>query len=131
MYSDHVAFFFLLLLPIAETTGQVLSPTAAMAMGLPASDVHLKSKPHLAILYEELLSVASQWQDIGTLLGLDPDDCSTIKSDEGDVRSCLRGMLTFWLKQIDPPPTKSKIITVLKKLNLNEKAQGLDGSLTR
>ena len=103
--------------------------TTQVSMGLPV-DVNLKSKPHLAILYGELLSVASQWQDIGTLLGLDPDEFSTIKFDEGNTRSCLRVMLTLWLKQSSPLPTKSKIITVLRKLGLDEKAQRLEKELT-
>lgn len=90
------------------------------------SNVHLKSMPHLAILYRVLLSVASQWKNIGTLLGLNPDEFNTIKSDEDDTRSCLRSMLALWLKQIDPLPTKSKIITVLKELDLNEKALRLE-----
>ena len=109
-------------------TDQVLSPTAAM--GHSAKDDGDVHKPHFVILYRGLLSVAPQWRTIGLLLDLDRRDLNIIKSDADNIHSCLEGMLSLWLKQIDPPPSKSKIITVLRELKFNEEAQRLEEQLT-
>ena len=110
----------------------MLSSTAAIGFSTTKSDgdVHLKSKPHFAILYRELFSVAPQWKTIGLLLDLDRGELNIIKTDEDDTHSRLEGMLSLWLKQIDLPPTKSQIITVLRELKLNEEAQRLKEKLT-
>ena len=108
----------------------MLSSTAAITTKS-NGDVHLKNKPHFSILYRELYSVAPQWKAIGLLLDLDQYELNIIKSDEDNAHLCLEGMLSLWLQQIDPPPTKSKIITVLREMSLNEKAQTLEEKLTR
>ena len=90
-------------------------------------DVNLKLKSHLNVLYQELYSVAPRWRDIGLFLNLDQNELDLIVADEGGVSTRhLERMLSLWLKQIDPFPTKSKIIDVLQILKLNDKAERLE-----
>ena len=89
-------------------------------------DVNLKLKSHLNVLYQELYSVAPRWRDIGLFLNLDQNELDLIVADEGGVSTRLERMLSLWLKQIDPFPTKSKIIGVLRRLKLNDEAERLE-----
>ena len=77
-------------------------------------------------LYQTLYSAAPKWKDIGIFLGLDQSELELIKTDENDSHSRLEKMLTLWLTQIDPPPTKSKMVEVLKKLNFTQESAKLD-----
>ena len=96
-----------------------------------SSDFNLKQRTHLNILYRELHSVASRWKEIGLFLGLDRNELNVVKADGDGVYSYLEGMLSLWLKQTDPSPTKSKIISVLKALKLNDEAESLEKKLTQ
>ena len=91
--------------------------------------MYLNRKTHLAILYQALYNRAPKWRDIGLFLKLDPDKLNVIKSNETDVHSRLEGMLSLWLNQVDPSPTKPKIVAVLRKLELNAEAEELDNEL--
>ena len=50
-------------------------------------------------MYSELLPVADTWEDVGLALRLDPSLLNRVGTDHGNVRGCLRGMLTEWLKK--------------------------------
>ena len=56
-------------------------------------------------IYRELLPLASYWFNIGGLLGIDINDLKTIQSNEAKVQDCLYAMISWWLKQVKPPPT--------------------------
>ena len=67
--------------------------------------------------------------DIGVFLGLDTDQLHVIELEQKDLNSCLRKMLSLWLNEVDPLPTKSKIIEVLKFINMNQEAEKLQKEL--
>ena len=95
-------------------------------------DIPLSMKQHFHILYRILYnSAAPKWKDIGIFLGLDEAKLDVIEVDESRVQSRLEKMLSLWLKQNDSPPTKFKIIEVLKDLDLNAEAEKLEKELTQ
>ena len=74
-------------------------------------------KPTLQDLLMELYSTASEWENIGVLLGIDPNKLDTIKETENSKsESCLREMLKVWLKRVDPPPSWSAIAKAVEFL---------------
>lgn len=77
-------------------------------------------------LYKILYSAAPKWKDIGIFLELDPNELEIIKTNESDAHSRLQEMLMLWLKQIDPLPTKSKMVEVLKDLNYTQESAKLE-----
>ena len=92
-----------------------------------ASDVNkfitsftLGTTPKLQDTFGELLSLASHWKTIGTLLGVDDHKINSIKSDQNDVNDCLREMLLQWDKQINPPPTWKQLANVIKHIDPNK-----------
>ena len=95
-------------------------------MSSECQDVNLKLKPHLNILYKELYSVAPRWRDIGLFLDLDLNELDLVADEGGVSTRNLERMLSLWLMQIDPFPTKSKIIGVLRRLKLNDEAERLE-----
>lgn len=67
---------------------------------------------------------------IGIFLGLAPSKLDVIKTEQSNtMKPCLKEMLKWWITRDDPPPTKSAIIEVLKRLNLNKAACTLDQEL--
>ena len=53
--------------------------------------------------------------DIGLELDLSVADLTAIKATHrGDIGRCFIEMLTPWLKQVDPPPTWSAMVTALQ-----------------
>lgn len=93
------------------------------------NDIRLSLQLHHRILFRSLHCAASNWEAIGTLLGLKYPLLKNIEKDEEKVHSRLNAMLHLWLKETDPPPTKSKIIGELKFLGLNEEAKNLEKDL--
>ena len=83
--------------------------------------------PTLPDLLKELLSkVASKWENIGILLGIDDGPLSKIKADNhGESGDCLREMLRVWLKKVDPPPSWNLLVDALKSLGEEKLAQEL------
>lgn len=74
-------------------------------------------KPELRTLLKELLEVAYKWENIGVLLGIEPNILQSVKSAVRDEpTNCLREMLIIWVKQICPPPSWSAIVDVLEDL---------------
>ena len=80
----------------------------------------IASKPgthalELRDVFKLLHPVASDWQNIGTLLGIDESSLSTIRANENNkVISCLREMLSLWLKQSSPRPTWEALSDAVK-----------------
>ena len=75
-----------------------------------------------------LLSLSQHWENIGTMLSLSEGCLAAIKIRCSDVPgNCLREMLTEWLKQDNPPPTKSALVKAVKIFNssLAEKISAL------
>lgn len=94
-------------------------------------DVYLEERQHFHTLYRKLHgSAALKWKDIGIFLDLDLAELDTIETKDSDIHSCLQRMLSLWLKKIDPCPTKSKIIGVLRELHFTEEAKKLEEELT-
>lgn len=57
---------------------------------------------------------------------MDPHEVERIRRErDRDLYACFREMLMVWLKQIDPLPTKTKILRVLRELNFNDEADKL------
>ena len=72
----------------------------------PASETQPSIPLTVHTAFRQLLSLASKWQNIGTLLELDTGALNTIEYNErGKAIDCLRKMLSMWMKQTDPPPS--------------------------
>ena len=53
-----------------------------------------------------MISLASEWQNIGIILGLNEGTLATIRANyPQQATNCLREMLIIWLKQVDPRPS--------------------------
>ena len=59
-----------------------------------------------------LIQYANKWKAIGGLLGV--PRLNVIKVDNDDADDSLREMLSIWLKQIDPLPTKEKLVSAVE-----------------
>ena len=88
-------------------------------------------RPHFNILYRILLKSTApiEWHDIGIFLDMDKKQLDDIQAQKKENKECLKAMLTLWLERIDPFPTKSKIIEVLKELDFNVEAKELQEKL--
>ena len=75
-------------------------------------------KPELRDLVKELYSTASdKWEDIGILIGIEPNVLDSIKKTENHTaQSCLREMLKIWLKRVTPSPSWSAIAEAIELL---------------
>lgn len=74
------------------------------------------SKPTIKQLTIELYkNVASEWNLIGTLLGISDGELNTISEREhGDPQKCLIAMLRAWLHQTNTPASWSEIAKVVE-----------------
>ena len=84
-------------------------------------------KPELRLLLKELYTkAAAKWEDIGIMLGIDPNALDNLKTTENcTAPSRLREMLKVWLKKINPPPSWSAIAEALEVLGDEELASHL------
>ena len=91
----------------------------------PASPNHLL----FTSLLNELLSseVATVWDQIGGVLGVSVGFLETTKRKyPGDCQTCFMEMLKEWMKQVDPPPSWSAIISAIENIpGYNSLAQTL------
>ena len=55
-------------------------------------------RPKLSEAFKALLPLASQWENIGILLGISSTVLNTIHVDVHSAENCLREMLSYWLK---------------------------------
>ena len=69
-------------------------------------------------LFHHLLDIATEWQNIGVLLGISSNALKKIEIDQrNQSNSCLREMLDEWLNQIDPEPTMRHLIRTVECFN--------------
>ena len=95
------------------------------------SSVRLDEERDFNTLYTTLCQpLASQWEHIGSHLGVSPSTIQRISRDSHGALPCFREMLLAWLRQINPPPTTLKIIQVLLDLGFHEKAHQLEAMLS-
>ena len=58
----------------------------------------------------------TDWMDIGIELNIIKTDLDAIEvAKGGNPKHCLTEMITLWLKQVNPPPTWSALVTALKQ----------------
>ena len=70
----------------------------------------------LKIVLSEIWDARSKWINIGIQLNLIMTDLEAIKeANSSDIGKCFTDMLTLWLKQVNPPPTWSTLVTALKE----------------
>ena len=83
--------------------------------------------PQLVVLLRELTDeVSARWEDIGLYLDLKPGELEIIKKDNPrDSKACLREMLKLWMKQVEPGPSWSAIITAIKSCGYHSLARKL------
>ena len=63
----------------------------------------------------------TKWMNIGIELDLQQSDLTAIEAaHRSDIGRCLTEMLTLWLKQVDPPPTWSKMVAALQHRIIGE-----------
>lgn len=60
-----------------------------------------------------VLDVASKWYELGLQLGVKESNLKNIEHDYGGsgVQTCLREMLSVWLKMIDPRPSWERLVS--------------------
>ena len=56
------------------------------------------------------------WEDIGIQLNVDDGVLAQVKADNSDSRSCLREMLRYWLRRVDPQPSWKELTDALRSL---------------
>ena len=62
-------------------------------------------KPQLAKVFKFLIPIAEEWQNVGTLLGLEDDALTSIAAAGKKDIDRLREMLKLWISQEDPVPS--------------------------
>ena len=86
-----------------------------MCLGKPLKQPKLDVGTVLNRLWEARV----KWYNMGLQLSLTEGDLEAIKSDNSDIDSCFRCMISKWLRQVDPEPTWTKIIEVLMTPSVN------------
>ena len=82
-------------------------------------------------LFHHLLDIATEWHNIGVLLGISSNALKKIEIDQrNQSNSCLREMLDEWLNQIDPEPTLGHLIRTVECFN-QRKARELKDLIAR
>ena len=74
--------------------------------------------PTLPKMLKILLPMSQDWENIGTMLSLSDKHLTAIKARCKDVPDkCLKEMLSDWLKQTNPRPTKSALVEAVGMYN--------------
>jgi hypothetical protein len=62
-----------------------------------------------------VLDISHKWYELGLQLGVKERDLKVIEHDYGDrahgAQTCLREVLSAWLKMIDPPPSWERLLS--------------------
>ena len=64
-----------------------------------------------------LLPLASDWKTVGVLLKAQECDLAAIEHNEKKANDCLRTLISWWLKQVDPSPTWKALADALEILD--------------
>ena len=75
--------------------------------------------PTLQEAYKVVLPLATQWQNIGTLLDVNNSVLRRIETDFRSAMDCLREVLSYWLKATVPMPTWSALAEAVEPLDLH------------
>ena len=83
-----------------------------------AANTMSDNPPTLPMMMRILLPVSSQWMNVGVMLPLNHGRLTAIETRcRGIPNDCLREMLSEWLQQINPRPTKSALVDAVKECN--------------
>lgn len=94
------------------------------------SAVCVKKSLNLPNLLKELLPLASEWQTIGTLLGIPEGQLKVIRHDyHHQAKDCLREMISIWLKMVDPKQTLETLVEAVEVVD-KMKAQDIKTKYT-
>ena len=74
----------------------------------------------LGDVLEELVSVSRKWYNIGIKLRVPLGTLDNIEYQYSDVLTCLRKMLTEWIKRADPLPTWEELADALESRTVGE-----------
>ena len=81
----------------------------------------LLERPKLSVLVEELHDVKTKWYSIGIQLQVPESKLDEIENAaREDLERAFRRMIQEWLKQINPEPTWTDIVKVLRCRSINE-----------
>lgn len=73
------------------------------------------SEKDLRELVSLLHDARASWESIATQLGLSQGDVDAIaKKFNHDPKDCLRDVITMWLKEVDPAPTREQLARALQ-----------------
>ena len=71
--------------------------------------------PTLSQTFKILVHKSDRWRNIGLLLDLDDGILGKIDAEyRGIPDNCLREMLSLWLKQVNPQPTRNALAEAVK-----------------
>ena len=105
---------FMLMMLWYDQTG----PPPAKKTRLDQNRVHQSpTQPELKDLLKELYAKASEWNNIGVLLGIDTGRLNSIRTAENNIpQNCLREMLTSWLNGVPPPLSWAAIADAVEQI---------------
>ena len=101
----------------SKTPSKVIESTTPTNTNRPTSPHVVLTDSDLSVLFGELIELASEWENIGVLLGINTGTLNSIKSDEKSAVSCLRKMLETWLKQVNSQPTLNALCKAVEKFD--------------
>ena len=65
--------------------------------------------------------IMGKWEDIGIQLDIADEELTAIRRGYTDYVLAFQYMIRFWVKQVNPPPTWSKFVEALERLNRFQK----------
>ena len=95
---------------------KLLEKVRTLDMSQQGSTGHQLGPPALKDLLKELNKVASKWENLGIMLGIDSGKLDTVKADHARSCDCVKLMFKIWLKTVDPTPTWSALAEALEVL---------------
>lgn len=108
----------------SEQTVTASKPPTKIVESTSSTNINRSASPHVLLtdsdlptLLRELTKLASEWKNIGVLLGIQTGLLNNIKSDELSTVGRLCVMLETWLKQVDPQPTWNDICEVVENFD--------------
>ena len=126
VYATSFVFMIyqVIIIIIIDGGGSAYDSSGAASVTSSTSD----NPPTLPKMLKILLPMSQDWENIGTMLSLSDKHLTAIKARCKDVPDkCLKEMLSDWLKQTNPRPTKSALVDAVEMYNpsLAEKISAL------